>query len=115
MSTVDENTGQIPRSVIPREPLPATEILPFPPKPSGSVAGVTLQDSVYSPLLPVKHLPDDSPNILIVLIDDAGPGLPSCFGGKVSTPTLAKVYEEGIGFNRFHTTGMCAHRRAGRC
>lgn len=111
MSTVDENTGQIPRSVIPMEPLPATEILPFPPKPSGSVAGVTIQDSVYSPLLPVKHLPDDSPNILIVLIDDAGPGLPSCFGGKVWTPTLAKVYEEGIGFNRFHTTAMCSPTR----
>jgi hypothetical protein len=27
-----------------------------------------------------KHLPDDAPNILIVLIDDAGPGLPSTFG-----------------------------------
>lgn len=91
--------------------MPTTEILPFPPKPSGSVAGVTIHGSVYSPLPPVQHLPHDSPNILIILIDDAGPGLPSCFGGKVSTPALAKVHAEGIGFNRFHTTAMCSPTR----
>ncbi len=57
--------------------------LPFPPAPSGSIAGRTLQNSVYSPKPAEKHLPDDAPNILIVLIDDAGPGLPSTFGGKL--------------------------------
>ena len=28
----------------------AQEILPFPPKPSGSIAGRTMQESIYSPL-----------------------------------------------------------------
>ena len=32
-----------------------------------------------------RRLPDDAPNILIVLIDDAGPALPTTFGGEVRT------------------------------
>jgi arylsulfatase len=32
-------------------PAGAQEILPFPPKPSGSTAGRTMQESVYSPAL----------------------------------------------------------------
>ena len=62
--------------------------------------------------MPEKHLPDDAPNILIVLIDDAGPGLPSTFGGEVATDALSRVLGEGIGYNRFHTTAMCSPTRA---
>ncbi|UOQ57833.1 arylsulfatase [Leucobacter allii] len=59
-----------------------------------------------------SRLPDDAPNILVVLIDDAGPGLPDTFGGEVKTDTLSRVLGEGIGFNRFHTTAMCSPTRA---
>jgi hypothetical protein len=55
-------------------PAAAQEVLPFPPKPSGSTAARTMQESIYSPLPPVNHLPKDAPNVLIVLIDDVGPG-----------------------------------------
>ena len=55
-------------------PAGAQEVLPFPLKPSGSVAGKTMQQSTYTPLSAVNHLPKDAPNILIVLIDDVGPG-----------------------------------------
>ncbi len=54
-------------------------VLPFPPKPSGSVAGRTMQESVYSPQSAEQRLPDDAPNILIVLIDDARPCAPRGF------------------------------------
>lgn len=93
-------------------PIPGGEHLPFPPKPSGSVAGVTMQDSTYSPLEASRRLPEDAPNVLIVLIDDAGPGLPDTFGGEVRTPNLTRVLGEGVGFNRFHTTAMCSPTRA---
>ena len=59
--------------------LPAQDVLPFPPTPSASVAGKTMQESVYAPQPAPRRLPDDAPNILVVLIDDAGPGLPSTF------------------------------------
>jgi arylsulfatase A-like enzyme len=86
--------------------------LPFPAKPSGSTAGRTMQESVYSPLPAPKYLPEDAPNILIVLIDDAGPALPDTYGGEVHTPTLGRIYNDGIGYNRFHTTAMCSPTRA---
>ncbi len=90
----------------------AQEILPFPPKPSGSIAGRTIQDSVYSPLPVTSHLPKDAPNILIVLIDDVGPGQSSTFGGEIATPTMDRIAQAGITYNRFHTTAMCSPTRA---
>ena len=90
----------------------AQEVLPFPPTPSASTAGRTMQESVYQQRVQPTRLPDDAPNILIVLIDDAGPGLPTTFGGEVRTETLSRVHNEGIGYNRFHTTAMCSPTRA---
>ena len=52
-------------------------------------------------------LPADAPNILIVLIDDAGPGQCDTYGGLIHTPTLTRIAQEGISYNRFHTTAMC--------
>lgn len=93
-------------------PLPPARVLPFPPPPSGSVAGRIMQESTYSPKPVESHLPSDAPNILIVLIDDAGPALPTSLGGEVSTPTFDRLRDEGVGYNRFHTTAMCSPTRA---
>jgi arylsulfatase A-like enzyme len=90
----------------------SSDVLPFPPPPSASIAGRTLQESVYAERVRARWLPEDAPNILIVLIDDAGPGLPSTFGGEVRTDTLTRIYQEGVGYNRFHTTAMCSPTRA---
>ncbi len=94
------------------EPLPAQDVLPFPPTPSASIAGRTMQESEYAQRARPSHLPEDAPNILIVLIDDAGPGLPDTYGGEVRTDNLTRVHDQGIGFNRFHTTAMCSPTRA---
>lgn len=72
-------------------------ILPFPPKPSGSKAGTTMQESTYSPLPEPQRFPDDAPHILVVLINDAGPALPECLGSDPYTPTLQNVKEGGVG------------------
>ncbi|TWT40750.1 arylsulfatase [Botrimarina hoheduenensis] len=87
-------------------------VLPFPPTPSGSVAKRTMQESTYSPLPIPNRLPDNAPNVLIILIDDAGPGLPDTYGGVVHTPTLTRIADSGVSFNRFHTTAMCSPTRA---
>lgn len=52
----------------------AQEVLPFPPTPSASSAGRTMQESVYKQRVEPRRVPADAPNILIVLIDDVGPG-----------------------------------------
>lgn len=90
----------------------AQEILPFPPTPSASTAGLSMQDSVYKKRLDPQRLPKDAPNILIILLDDVGPGLPSTYGGEIHTPTLDRVHNAGISYNRFHSTAMCSPTRA---
>ncbi|MGO3931927.1 arylsulfatase [Rhodopseudomonas pseudopalustris] len=90
----------------------AQEILPFPPAPSGSVAGLTIQDSVYSKRVEPKRLADGAPNILIILMDDVGPATPSTYGGEINTPTLDRVANMGVSYNRFHSTAMCSPTRA---
>jgi hypothetical protein len=66
--------------LIGRGGLPRQEVLPFPPTLSASRAGRTMQESSYDTRLKPRRLPEDAPNVLIVLIDDAGPGLPDTFG-----------------------------------
>jgi arylsulfatase A-like enzyme len=90
----------------------AQEVLPFPPTPSASVAGRTLQDSVHKWRTEPKHLPANAPNILIILLDDTGPGLPSTYGGEIHTPTLDRIAKMGISYNSFHSTAMCSPTRA---
>ncbi len=87
-------------------------VLPFPPVPTASIAGPTLQESKHVRRAEPHHLPADAPNILIVLLDDVGFGLPSTYGGEIDTPTLTRLANEGIGYNGFHTTSICSPTRA---
>lgn len=90
----------------------AQEVLPFPPTPSASTPGLTLQSSVYKKRVEPKRLAEGAPNILIILMDDVGPGTPSTYGGEINTPTLSRVARSGISYNRFHSTAMCSPTRA---
>ncbi|WP_295541901.1 arylsulfatase [uncultured Thiohalocapsa sp.] len=93
-------------------PASAQEVLPFPDPPMGGAVGPTMQESVHQWRQAPRRLPEDAPNLLIVMLDDAGFGQPDTFGGEIHTPTLTRLAEEGIAFNRFHTTAMCSPTRA---
>ena len=86
-------------------------VLPRPPQPFEGVTKRTLEGSVASFTQPVKA-PADAPNILLVLIDDAGFGNPSTFGGPVATSTFDKLAAGGLRYNRFHVTALCSPTRA---
>lgn len=88
------------------------ESLPFPPTPSASVAGPTIEESVHKRRVEPRRLPEDAPNILVILIDDVGPGTPDTYGGEIHTPNLSRVANRGISYNRFHSTAMCSPTRA---
>ena len=62
---------------------------------------------------PIEQLrpPAGAPNVLIVLIDDAGFGSSSAFGGPCQTPTAEKLAANGLKLNRFHTTALCSPSR----
>jgi arylsulfatase A-like enzyme len=87
-------------------------VLPFPPTPSASVAGPTLQESRHQRRVEPNRLPEGAPNILIILLDDVGFGLPDTFGGEIHTPTLTRLAQEGVSYSAFHTTSICSPTRA---
>jgi arylsulfatase len=62
---------------------------------------------------PIEQLrpPKGAPNVLIVLIDDAGFGSSSTFGGPCQTPTMERLAREGLKYTRFHTTALCSPTR----
>ena len=92
--------------------LTAQDVLPFPSPPMGGKVGPTMQESVHKWREQPSHLPADAHNILIVMLDDAGFGQPSAFGGEIQTPTLSRLAKQGICYNAFHTTAMCSPTRA---
>lgn len=87
-------------------------VLPFPPTPTASVAGPTLQESSMNWRAETNRLPAGAPNILIILMDDVGFGLPDTYGGPIHTPTLSRLSNAGISYNAFHTTSICSPTRA---
>ena len=92
---------------------PDRTVLPIPDRSFGGTAGRTLDQSVGDwTIVPGPKAPDGAPNVLIVIIDDAGFGQPDTFGGRVSTPNMTRVQETGLTYNRFHVTALCSPTRA---
>lgn len=92
---------------------PDRTVLPMPDKPFSGVAGRTIDESAgdWTIVAPTKA-PEDAPNVLVVLIDDAGFGGPDTFGGGIRTPNLTRVQQQGLTYNRFHVTAVCSPTRA---
>ncbi len=103
--------GLVAAFVAPPHSLHAQSSLPFPDLP-GPKAELNMHKSEYFQRKQPQRLPDNAPNVLIIMIDDAGPALPSTYGGPVHTPTLDRVAKSGISYNRFHNTAMCSPTRA---
>ena len=87
--------------------------LPIPDRNFGGTIGRTFDKSVGDwTIIPGPKTPEDAPNVLIVLIDDAGFGAAETFGGGVSTPNLTRVGKMGLHYNSFHVTAVCSPTRA---
>ncbi len=92
---------------------PDRSVLPLPDPAFGGTVGRTLEESVADWTINMAPSPPaDAPNVLLVLIDDAGFGNPSTFGGPVETPSMSRVAEQGLTVNRFHVTALCSPTRA---
>ncbi|HEX6725015.1 MAG TPA: arylsulfatase [Gaiella sp.] len=89
------------------------EILPIPDRPyDGPVyEDAKDPDAKFAPIEPLRP-PDGAPNVLVVLIDDAGFGSSSAFGGPCRTPTAERLAGDGLKLSRFHTTALCSPTRA---
>jgi arylsulfatase A-like enzyme len=86
-------------------------VLPIPAPGTPAITELDARNATMPPRFEVKA-PAGAPNVVIVLIDDLGFGVPSTFGGPVATPTLDRLAEGGLRYNNFHTTALCSPTRA---
>jgi arylsulfatase A-like enzyme len=56
--------------------------------------------------------PNGAPNVLLIMTDDAGYGVPSTFGGVIPTLALDRVAKMGLRYTQFHSTALCSPTRA---
>ena len=68
------------------------------------------RDAKAPPRFEIKA-PVSAPNVLIVLVDDMGFGMPSAFGGPVRMPAAERLAKQGLRYNQFHTTALCSPTR----
>jgi arylsulfatase A-like enzyme len=91
----------IPRTVLPIPDRPRTGLVTYDAKDP---------DTKFPPITQLRP-PKGAPNVLIVLIDDAGFGSSSAFGGPCQTPNAENLAAGGLKYNRFHTTALCSPTR----
>ena len=77
------------------------QLPPPAPKFGGVIKDDALQSKAWWP--PRVVPPKDAPNILLIMTDDAGFGVPSTFGGVIPTPTMDRIAREGLRYNRVVT------------
>ena len=94
-----------------QDPNIGREILPIPDQPYRGAVPFDAR-SASAPPQPMLHAPQGAPNIVLVLIDDMGFGIPSAFGGCVHMPTSERLASGGLRYNHFHTTALCSPTRA---
>ncbi len=107
--------AQIQTSGTPGAPDSTTTIdgrqLPAPQPPFGGVIkNEALESSAW--WAPRIVPPSQAPNILLIITDDAGFGVPSTFGGVIPTPTMDRIAENGLRYNNIHSTALCSPTRA---
>ena len=87
-------------------------VLPIPDQPHVGLTTYDAKDpeTKYPPIRELRP-PAGAPNVLIILIDDAGFGASSAFGGPCQTPNFEKLAANGLRYNRFHTTALCSPTR----
>ena len=93
-----------------QDPKIGREILPIPDQAYQGYTPVDARDAA-APRQSMLHASEGSPNVVIVLVDDMGFGIPSAFGGCVNMPTTDRLAESGLRYNQFHTTALCSPTR----
>ncbi len=84
------------------------------PAPDPEFGGVIKHDALNSEpwWAPSIVPPKGAPNVLLIITDDAGFGMPSTFGGVIPTPTMDRIANEGLRYNRVFSTALCSPTRA---
>src|SRR5216683_4585137 len=85
--------------------------LPPPPPKFGGVIKESAKDS--QPWWPPRLVPPKgAPNVLLIMTDDQGYGVPGTFGGVIPTPALDRIAQSGLRYTQFNSTALCSPTRA---
>ena len=84
------------------------------PPPTPAFGGVIKHDALQSKpwWAPRVVPPKGAPNVLLIITDDAGFGVPSTFGGVIPTPAMDRIASAGLRYNRVFSTALCSPTRA---
>ncbi|MBX3449221.1 MAG: arylsulfatase [Planctomycetaceae bacterium] len=84
------------------------------PAPDPKFGGVIKSDALQSKPWWAPRIvpPKGAPNVLLIITDDAGFGVPSTFGGVIPTPAMDRVANNGLRYNNIHSTALCSPTRA---
>src|SRR5262245_20933590 len=90
--------------------LEGSQLPPPPPAFGGKIERNAAQSTPWWP--PRVVPPKGAPNVLLIMTDDSGYGVPSTFGGVIPTPALDRVAANGLRYTNFHSTALCSPTRA---
>ena len=84
------------------------------PPPEPKYEGVIKENALQSKAwwAPTVVPPKQAPNILLIMTDDSGFGVPSTFGGVIPTPAMDRVANAGLRYTQMHSTALCSPTRA---
>lgn len=108
VSCVTKQTEQTASSTAPGEP--DRTVLPIHEPQRPRYTELDVRNATPPPRFEVKA-PKAAPNVVVILIDDMGFGVSESFGGPVHMPTMDRLAQNGLRYNRFHTTALCAPSR----
>ena len=66
---------------------------------------------MFSVEAPAHAAPAERPNIVFILIDDAGFSDFGAYGSEIATPNIDRLAKEGMRFTNFHTASTCEATR----
>jgi arylsulfatase len=84
------------------------------PAPAPAFGGVIKENALQSKPWWAPRIvpPKGAPNVLLIMTDDSGYGVPSTFGGVIPTPALDRVAANGLRYTQMHSTALCSPTRA---
>ncbi len=85
----------------------------LPPPPQKFEGKIERNAAQSTPYWPARVLPPKgAPNVLLIMTDDSGFGVPSTFGGVIPTPALDRVAAMGLRYTNFNSTALSSPTRA---
>ena len=84
--------------------------IPYPLEEWKGVQGKTLAESKPD-FIGQKKADKDAPNVIVIMLDDAGYSSATSFGGIMKTPTFDRIGDEGIRYTHMSVAAVCSPTR----